>query len=195
LWTVGINEKVFAEMEDICLYDSSMQTVQFLLFPVDHKIKAQMLTHFYTFLFFQDWKQDLFMKQFIRDHVRYIDEIQCAAARIVHKVQERARRRDPVHNPEGLLDAFHVRREDFLYEKTRVDASELLKMAKQKLTSGASLYIATDEKSKQFFRPLMDHYHVMFMDDFMETELKGINSNYFGMIDALVASCSQTFYG
>ena len=40
----------------------------------------------------------------------YIDEIQCAAARIVAKVREHARKRDPVGNPDGIFDSFHIRR-------------------------------------------------------------------------------------
>jgi hypothetical protein len=36
--------------------------------------------HFYAFLFFEDWHTDLWVKRFVRDHLRYLDEIQCAAA-------------------------------------------------------------------------------------------------------------------
>lgn len=35
------------------------------------------------FLFFADWRHDLWTKRFVRDHLRYVDEIQCAAARVV----------------------------------------------------------------------------------------------------------------
>jgi hypothetical protein len=99
-----------------------------------------------------------------------------------------------VKNPEGLFDAFHVRRGDFQYQKTRVSAEEILKMAKKKLTEGTTLFIATDERKKEFFDPLKEHYRVFFLDDFHD-QLEGINTNYYGMIDQLVASRSRIFYG
>ena len=59
----------------------------------------------------KDWRHDLWSKRFVRDHLRYSDEIQCAAARIVAAVRDRARRRAaiPHSNPEGLFDSFHIR--------------------------------------------------------------------------------------
>jgi GDP-fucose protein O-fucosyltransferase len=132
---------------------------------------------------------------FIRDHVRYTDEIQCAAARVVAAVREHARTTDPVNNPKGLFDAFHVRRGDFQYKATRVEASELLKMAQRQIKDGATVYMATDERDKDFFKPLKDHYDLVFLDDFHDEALAGINTNYYGMIDQLVATRSRIFYG
>ena len=34
---------------------------------------------------------DLWMKRFMRDHVRYVDEIQCAAARVVQAMRQKAK--------------------------------------------------------------------------------------------------------
>ena len=33
----------------------------------DNASGARLLTHFYTFLFLQDWKHDLWLKRFVRD--------------------------------------------------------------------------------------------------------------------------------
>jgi GDP-fucose protein O-fucosyltransferase len=67
-----------ADRRKICLYDEKWQNVQLIHFGEGGKGEAgsRLLVHFYAFLFFQDWKHDLWMKRFIRDHVRYIDEIQ-----------------------------------------------------------------------------------------------------------------------
>ena len=70
----------------------------------------------------QDWKDDLWMKRFVRDHVRYIDEIQCAAARVVAAVRRRARERaksvDSSYSGRGDFDTFHIRR--YVFKSTPV---------------------------------------------------------------------------
>jgi GDP-fucose protein O-fucosyltransferase len=113
----------------------------------------------------------------------------------VAAVREHARAKDPVNNPDGLFDAFHVRRGDFQYKATRVDADVLLEMAQRQIKEGATLYMATDERDKNFFRPLKEHYDLVFLDDFHDQALVGINTNYYGMIDQLVATRSRIFFG
>ena len=54
--------------------------------------------------------------------------------------------------------------------------------------------MATDEHDKKFFKPLKDHYDILFLDDF-KAELKGLNTNYLGMVDQLVASKGRIFFG
>lgn len=126
-------------------------------------------------------------------HVRYIDQIQCAAARVVEAVRKRARERN-ANNTRGDYDSFHIRRGDFQYTVTRFDAPKIYDMSKSKLIEGDTVYIATDEKDKDFFKPLMEHYDVVFLDDFHDA-LGGVNTNYYGMIDQLVASRGRTFFG
>ena len=125
---------------------------------------------------------DLWMKRFIRDHVRYTDEIQCAAARVVAAMRKAARK---IHAREdGEFHTMHIRRGDFQYIKTRISAEELLKVMQQVFQGDNNktvVYIATDERNKSFFQPLQDHYHVFFMDDF-KAELEEVNTNYFGMM-------------
>ena len=113
-----------AERTKLCVYTPDLQQLPWVHFPVgsvgqkeggDGKEEARLLVHFYAFLFFQDWKVDLWMKRFIRDHVRYIDEIQCAAARVVEQLRKRARQRNP-SNTRGDFDTIHVRRGDFQYK-------------------------------------------------------------------------------
>ena len=160
----------WAQREKLCIYDETMQPAAHLHFPSERG--ARLLVHFYAFVFFQDWQTDLWMKRFVRDHVRYVDEIQCAAARVVTAVRKRC----------SVFDSFHIRRGDFQYKKTRVSAEEILEMAKKKIPPESCIYIGTDERDQSFFQPLKDYYHdVLFLDDFLG-ELKGINSNYFGMI-------------
>ncbi len=47
--------EMLAGRKEICIYDAELQAETVLHFKVDHREKARMLTHFYAFIFFQDW--------------------------------------------------------------------------------------------------------------------------------------------
>ncbi|EED90839.1 predicted protein [Thalassiosira pseudonana CCMP1335] len=177
--------ELMADRDELCVYDERLQKAQVLHFPAEKG--TRLLTHFYAFIFFADWKADLWSKRFVRDHLRYIDEIMCAAARVVKAVRERSK-------DNGLFDSMHVRRGDFQYKKTRLEANELIAKSKDNLIEGGLLYIATDERNKDFFEPFREHYEVIFLDDFKHL-LTGINTNFYGMLDQLIASKGRVFYG
>jgi len=186
--------EALADREEICIYDKPLQKAKLIHLKVDKGVR--LLTHFYAFIFFADWRQDLWSKRFVRDHLRYVDDIMCAAARIVQQVRARARKNDkygPSKN-EGVYDAIHVRRGDFQYPPTQLPAEKLFELSKAHLVEGATLYIATDEKNKSYFMPFKEKYDVLFLDDFKHV-LKGVNTNYFGMLDQLVLYKSRVFYG
>lgn len=171
----------------LCFYDTELQKEPWVHFPCSHQgeYKARMLVHFYAFLFFADWRADLWTKRFVRDHVRYVDEIQCSAARVVHAIRT---------NHDAEFDTIHVRRGDFQYKNTRVSIDKIFAAISKHIHDGSTLYIATDERDKNFFAPLKKHYKLLYLDDFKK-ELGDINTNYYGMIDQLIASRGRTFYG
>jgi len=178
---------------NLCIYNNTMAHELIVHFHGKVKWGGRLLVHFYSFLFFEDWRQDLWTKRFVRDHIRYIDEIQCSAARIVAAVRERARQRNH-SNTEGAYDSFHVRRGEFQYKKTRVSAKEMYEISKDQIPEGATVYMATDERRKDFFDDMAEHYDVVYLSDFAEM-LEGVNTNFYGMIDQLVASRSRVFFG
>ena len=94
-----------------------------------------------------------------------MDELQCAAARVVDKLHSIAKENGEMN---GHFDTFHVRRGDFQFKDTRVDADVLYEESKEYIPPNATLYIATDERKKDFFNPLKDHYKVYFLDDFKD---------------------------
>lgn len=47
--------EMLATRKNLCIYDTELQKEQLIHFKIDHKVKARMLTHFYAFIFFQDW--------------------------------------------------------------------------------------------------------------------------------------------
>jgi hypothetical protein len=101
-----------AHRKDLCIYDHKLQKEK--VFHLMGDGDARMLVHFYVFLFFENWKQDVWTKRFVRDHLRYTDEIQCAAARVVHAMRKISKQ----NGNGGVFDTFHIRRGDFQYEDT-----------------------------------------------------------------------------
>ena len=186
----------------MCLYDETLQKEPTLHFQCNGKLGLRMLIHFYAFLFFENWVEDLWLKRFIRDHVRYVDEIQCAAARVVVAIRNRGRERKKIRgvisNDDGddaNFDTMHIRRGDFQFKDTRVSAEEILETTKEYMKPNTTIYIATDEKDKSFFDPFKQHgYDVYFLDDFLGL-LQDVNTNYYGMIDQLISTRGDQFWG
>ena len=165
--TASMEERMsqtIAGRKKLCIYNEEMQEAHILHFMCYHKMKVRLLTHFYAFLFFEDWKQQLWEHRFVRDHLRYIDELQCAAARVVGAVRDIAKKNSD--NPNGEFDTMHIRRGDFQYKMTRLEGPELYEKSKDWIPEKTVLYIATDERNKEFFEPFKKHYDVYFLDDF-----------------------------
>jgi hypothetical protein len=176
----------WAGRTNLCLYDQDLQSAPVLHFPVGRNhargdgtaVEARLLVHFYAMLFFQDWRHDLWTKRLVRDRLRFVDEIQCAAARVVAEIRRRVR--DRTGSAGGTFDTMHVRRGDFQYKLTRVTASDIYRQTSRKLPENGTVFIATDERDKSFFEPLRAHYDVVFLDDFHDALGPDLNSNYFG---------------
>ncbi|GAX18600.1 hypothetical protein FisN_10Hh193 [Fistulifera solaris] len=179
-----------AGREQLCVYNATLQQQRLLHFHGKPKLGGRLLTHFYAFLFFENWHNDLFYKRLVRDHLRYADHIQCAAARVVQAVRDRAFQRTGLRE----FDAFHIRRGEFQYQKTRISAGDIYNASQPEIRDGAVVYVATDERDKTFFTDLQKHFDVVFLDDFAHL-LNGMDSMYYGMVDQLVASQSRVFFG
>ena len=187
--------EMHVKRQNLCTYDRAMQEAPVVHIMYSIEPYVRLLTHFYTFVLFEDWRADLWMKRFIRDHVRYNDAIQCAAARVVRAVRRRAREVDPNGNPDGLFDSFHIRRGDFekVYKFTQLSNTEIYNITQPYLRPNATLYIATDERNRTFFQPLRDHYTLVFLDDVVDEA--GVDPHLYGLIEQLVAARGQTFFG
>lgn len=61
-------------------YDEKLQSAHHIHVPGD--AEHRLLQHHYAFAFFADTKMQSFYKRFVRDYMRYKDEIQCAGKRI-----------------------------------------------------------------------------------------------------------------
>jgi hypothetical protein len=60
---------------------------------------------------------------------------------------------------------------------------------------GSTIYLATDELNRTFFEPLGKRYNFFFHGDF-ESAIDGLlPTKYYGMIDQLVATQGELFFG
>jgi hypothetical protein len=183
--------EMLANRKGLCIYNETLQQAKVIHLKGDQLSGHRVLVHFYAFLFFEDWRQDLWTKRFVRDHLRYNDLIQCAAARVVQAMREAARRQ----GSNGTFDSLHVRHGDFQFEDMILPPEELYdKNLRTLFREKRTLFVATDERNTSYFDILRDHYHVYFLRDF-EHLLVDVNRNFFGMIDQLVASRGDTFVG
>ena len=168
-------EDTLAGRTDLCVYNEDNQREQVVHFQMNHKQHLRLLVHFYGFLFFEDWREDLWLKRFVRDHLHYTDEIQCAAGRVVEKIRMHVAKR--TNNTTTDFDTFHVRRGDFQFKTTRIEIDEIMENTREFLTPGSTIFIATDERKKDFFEPMNKIFDLLFLNDF-KAELNGINCTY-----------------
>ena len=73
-----------AGVRSLVPYNRSMHEQRALFFPGHHR--NRLLTHFYSLLFFASEHEDRRAKRFMRDRLRYHDEIFCTGSRVVEKL-------------------------------------------------------------------------------------------------------------
>ena len=180
--------------EELCFYDSTMKNANLIHFPTFGNGEP---SPFYASIFFEEWTHDLWAKRLIRDHLRYKDEIQCAAARVVEAV--RARALEESSGKDVLFDAVHLRRGNFVqtYGDAVPSVDDITTVVEERIERGSTLYMSTDESQVGFqdlVSSLGSDYTTVTLHDYLGV-LSGVNVNFFGPIDQIVASKSRTFVG
>eukprot|EP01062_Namystynia_karyoxenos_P029061 TRINITY_DN21907_c0_g1_i1.p1 TRINITY_DN21907_c0_g1~~TRINITY_DN21907_c0_g1_i1.p1 ORF type:complete len:817 (+),score=105.89 TRINITY_DN21907_c0_g1_i1:100-2550(+) len=165
-------------------YTSDLQNTKVVHFSGD--TVGRTLTHFYTWIVHADRARDDFAKRFVRDWLHYDPELFCKARDLLSLLML-----------EGEFSSMHVRRGELQFEEVKLEASKLLQQTRGHLKSGETIYISTDEKDINFFRPFVDAgYKVRTLRDYYERAGLGkINQNWMGMIESIVASQGRTFTG
>lgn len=190
-----LREMVF-DRKQLCEYNQNLQEAKAIYMTGHEHTGSRPLIQFMAYLFFESWEQDLQMKRFLRDHLRFSDIIQCAAARIVEGIREIAANVANGTNDSGGFDTMHVRREDFKGLDTYKDGIiQPHQMVDAKFFAPQrTVYIATDERDKSFFEILHQHHTILFLHDF-DHLIEGIDPNYYGMIEQLVCAKGDKFVG
>ena len=203
-------------------YDEFFHAQRAVYFP-GHS-KNRLLTLFYGFFFFADPKVERMAKRYVRDRLRYLDAVYCAAGRVVGilhglssssstaSISQKDKDKDkdtmdyasspvpdPYPDPERYY-AFHIRRGDFQHKFTQLPAEEILRLTAHLVPDRADriLYISTDEKNRTFFEPFFGAFRqVKFLSDFFDEAGLGTltNQNHLGMVEQVICATAHTFIG
>lgn len=151
-------------------------------FPAD---AGRMFGVFDDFLRLGDGALARWVRRVVRDAVRYRPEIVGLA--------ERALGSPALH---GGFSALHVRRGDFQYAETRIDAEDLLRHVRDDLVPGQTLYVASDEPAPAFLAPLREEHFVVTWDRLDPDVRAGTPDHWRGIVETLVcAGAPGRFFG
>ena len=197
-------------------YDEFLHSQQSIYFPGDYRNTHRILTHFYTYLYFEDHHLEHIYKRLVRDRLHYHDDIFCAAGRavaVLHKLSasinnippQETSNQDPITlggntNIGPTYFAYHIRRGDFQYKHTKLSAEQIYNNTKHLFPPGVTrlLYISTDETQKSFFNVFREHFHVVFLHDILDNARLGdahLNQNHIGMVEQVICANAHTFVG
>eukprot|EP00597_Dinobryon_sp_UTEXLB2267_P001157 CAMPEP_0170072120 /NCGR_PEP_ID=MMETSP0019_2-20121128/9840_1 /TAXON_ID=98059 /ORGANISM="Dinobryon sp., Strain UTEXLB2267" /LENGTH=557 /DNA_ID=CAMNT_0010280937 /DNA_START=182 /DNA_END=1855 /DNA_ORIENTATION=+ len=130
------------------LYDSRLQQAHHIHIPGDDAFRI--LQHHYAFAFFADPDMQSFYRRFVRDYMRYKDDIQCAGAELLARVRQDSLALDP--SQQGLFYALHIRRGDFQYKDVKISTPQILRNLRYPngtaiipVNRSSLVYISTDD--------------------------------------------------
>ena len=179
----------------------------------------RLLTHYYTFLYWEDPHIERIYNRIVRDRLHYHDDIFCGAGRVVQRIHHEAARLTglPLPSPaaaspktlggdtnrDATYFAYHIRRGDFQYSNMKLSAEQIWANTQHLLNSSITtlIYIATDERNKSFFEPFMrPPWTVRFLDTYLDinslhTEGSALTVNHLGMLEQVVCANAHTFIG
>eukprot|EP01065_Artemidia_motanka_P006022 TRINITY_DN12927_c0_g2_i1.p1 TRINITY_DN12927_c0_g2~~TRINITY_DN12927_c0_g2_i1.p1 ORF type:complete len:423 (+),score=131.93 TRINITY_DN12927_c0_g2_i1:767-2035(+) len=146
------------------------------------------LVHWYAFLHFVNATHNSYFKRWVRDNLRYKDSILCKAAHIAGLLREEGG---------GTFHAMHVRHGEYQQKQAIFPASAVIKQIEGILKPGDLIYVATDEKNKEWFDPLRQQgYRLRFYGDFVEAAgLADVSPSHVGMVETMVAVAADRFIG
>ncbi|KAL7532761.1 hypothetical protein ACHAWF_004236 [Thalassiosira exigua] len=208
----AIDPEVQARMAKFCgkrsrfYYNRTMHDA-----PVWHfetmDLRYRLLVHYYAFVFFTDPKVENYYKRFVRDSLRYHDDVFCAAGKVVLALTYEDHVRNGVSRSSTLeLDSelmggyssLHVRRGDLQFKEVKFDSSKWYQNTKEIWKPSELLYVATDERKKEFFDDFRRQHGgaLRFFDDYIDLAgFDDVDATKYGMIDTVIASRGTVFAG
>lgn len=157
-------------------------------FHVMDKGDVRLFGLWYPFMYFSNPEWHRFYVSMIRSGFHYKDDLYRTATRLISKLV----------GSHGKYHAIHVRRGEFQYHQTRIPAEEILQHIAPlfgKHNDVKTIYIASDEKDKSFFKPFLESdYTIKFLHDFPE-EMNAVEPALLGMLEQLVCTTAEVFVG
>jgi len=124
-------------------------------------------------------------RRLLKNHVRFRPEIFAKASELINLLG---------HNK---YDAIHIRRNDFQYEQTRLNAKAILENIEPLLDSGLPVYIATDETEGEFFVEISRKHRVVQWADIV-SRFNGdfdVPYGWTGPIEQIICAGARRFIG
>lgn len=188
----------FAIGRELVEYDDLFHSRRAIFFP-GHE-KNRLLTHYYTSLYFAESSVEKRVKRWVRDRLRYHNDVYCKASEIVSAIMDEEKD-DASYVRKGFPSfvAYHIRRGDFQQKQTRLPAEDILRLSIHLVPNPSKrvVYIATDERNRSFFQPFDEAFgKVVFLTDYYHRfGLEEINQNHIGMIEQVVCAAANIFIG
>ena len=148
----------------------------------------------------------MFVKRLIRDGLRYNDEIQCAAAKVIKGIRQisasnakKTNDKDVVEESDdskGTYNAMHLRRFRHSHQDAVLSPSDIGAAVSERFGDGGVVYVTMDSKGDEtdLLDSIDESVKIVALRNFI-TDLSRVDPKYYGMIDQVVASRSEVFLG
>ena len=139
-----------------------------------------------VFFLFSDPRDERRARTLIRDAIRYRREIIGLAE---------AALQSPVLAGKDY-SAMHIRRGDFQYDETWIDAGSIVAHTENLFRPGQTIYIATDEQDPAFLQPLRGRYDIVTLGQLNADVVSAIPYHWLGIVETLIcAAAPDRFVG
>ena len=139
-----------------------------------------------VFFSFGDPQDERRARTLLRDSIRY--------RRDIIELAETALRSPALAGKD--FGAMHIRRGDFQYLNTRIEAERIVAHTENLFLPGQTIYIATDEAATEFLKPLRDRYDVVTLGDLDADLVAAIPYHWLGIVETLIcAAAPDRFVG
>jgi hypothetical protein len=165
--------KSFTKWKRLINWDELADDSEHVLF-----FNKNLLGNFYQVAYSSKMQQ---VKKYIAKHIHYRTDIFDLAWEFIRQLGDKD------------YYAMHIRRNDFQYKNVRIPCEDIVRNIDKRVPSGSKLYIATDHKEKNFFRPLEDKYSVYYYDDLSSD--KKVDYNLIPIIEQLICTRAVLFIG
>ncbi len=92
--------------------------------------------------------------------------------------------------------AIHIRRNDFQYKDLFISCEEILQGLIGIVPKYSTLYVSTDHKDYEFFKPLRECYNLIFFDEVISSlDIDITNSNWIPILEQLICTRAIKFIG
>jgi len=123
------------------------------------------------------------LNMLVAKHIRYRDDIFDLAHKMINFIGD------------GSYYSIHIRRNDFQYTHLFISCEDILNSIKNIVPIGSKLYISTDHKDKDFFKPLKDNYDILFYDDVSHVVDGDHDVNWIPIFEQLICTRGIKFIG